>query len=60
MKCWGAPAAAVYWLLAGIVLAPRSPFAWQSLTVVLNQVGGRGEARFAAAFSQFLEAENRG
>jgi tetratricopeptide (TPR) repeat protein len=55
----GDPEHAVDPLLASIVLAPRSPFPWRSLAVVLNRMGGAGEARFADAFNQFLESEGR-
>ena len=53
------PELAVDPLLAAIVLAPRDPQSWQSLSVVLNRLESESEANFASAFSAVLESEKR-
>lgn len=53
------PELAVEQLLAAIMLAPRDPFPWQSLSVVLNRLERGSEATFAMAFHAFLESEKQ-
>jgi hypothetical protein len=55
----GSPELAVDQLLAAIVLAPRDPFPWQSLGVVLDRLESGNEANFAKAFHALLESEKQ-